>query len=159
MGNRGFTLLEVLVALTVLGISFMAVLGTAGQAISSSAHLRDKTFAHWVGMNVIAEQRISGVWPDTGTSDGEVQMANREWTWEMEVSETAAEHLRRIEVRVFFEDKPDDALALVTGFIGEPQILMGLPGNRNRNGENGEGREPPPGSLEPGSDTPPDKDP
>lgn len=121
---RGFTLLEVLVALAVLGISFIAVMGTAGQALSNAAHLRDKTIAHWVGMNVMAEQRISGVWPDTGTSDGDVQMANQEWTWEMEVSETAAEHLRRVEVRVFLEDEPESSLALVTGFIGEPQVAL-----------------------------------
>ncbi len=56
--HRGFTLLEVLVALAVLAIAMAALIKTGGENTRSAAYLRDKTLAQWVAMNVIAEQRL-----------------------------------------------------------------------------------------------------
>ena len=47
----GFTLVEVLVALSVIAIALAAVLKGASEGASSARYLRDKTLAHWVAMN------------------------------------------------------------------------------------------------------------
>jgi len=64
---RGFTLLEVLIALAVLAIGMIAVIGTAGTSTRTAAELKEETFAHWVAMNELASLRLSANWPSLGT--------------------------------------------------------------------------------------------
>ena len=47
--DRGFTLLEVLVALVIVGLGMIAVFGQISQSLTATARLRDKTLATWVG--------------------------------------------------------------------------------------------------------------
>ena len=48
MKRRGFTLLEVLIALAVVALSASALLGTVTSSGSNVAYLHDKTLAEWV---------------------------------------------------------------------------------------------------------------
>ena len=57
---RGFTLIEVLVALAIVAIGMAAVLGTLTSSANTVVYLRDKTFANWVALNQIAQLRLSG---------------------------------------------------------------------------------------------------
>ena len=58
--TRGFTLIEVLVALAIVAIGMAAVLGALTSSANTVAYLRDKTFAQWVALNQIATLRLSG---------------------------------------------------------------------------------------------------
>ena len=49
--NRGFTLLEVLVAIVVVATGLLAVSSAAGNSSRRAVQLRDDTFAQWVGLN------------------------------------------------------------------------------------------------------------
>ena len=51
---RGFTLIEVLVALVIVAIGMAAVLGALSSSANTLSFLRDKTFAQWVALNQIA---------------------------------------------------------------------------------------------------------
>ena len=104
---RGFTLLEVLVALAVLAIAMAALIKGAGDNARSAAYLRDKTLAQWVGMNVIAEQRLATGWPAPGIKRGREEMARHEWFWELKVSETFDVDVRRLDVAVRSSDDKD----------------------------------------------------
>ncbi|MCF6298981.1 MAG: type II secretion system minor pseudopilin GspI [Thiomicrorhabdus sp.] len=86
--SNGFTLLEVLIALGVLAIALGAITQTIGNATSNAGYLRDKTFAHWVGMNQVAELQASQNFPSLGIETGSEVMANHEWYWRREVNET-----------------------------------------------------------------------
>ena len=117
----GFTLLEVMVALTVVALGMMAAFTTVTQSASTAVYLRDKTVANWIAMNRIAEMRLEPVWPDEGDSDGEVELAGQVWTWTAEVSATPVENLRRVDVTVSLGDGGEDrTLVTLVGFIGQP---------------------------------------
>jgi general secretion pathway protein I len=100
MKARGFTLIEVLVALAIVVIGMAALLGAMTSAADTSIYLRDKMFAEWVALNRVEEVRLQFRKPGKGKSDGEVEYAGRRWRWEQEVLETEIPGILRVEVRV-----------------------------------------------------------
>ncbi len=125
--SRGFTLLEVMIALVIVALSLTAVAASMSQMIFNSKMMRDRTYASWIAQNRIAEIRLAPATPDVGASNGEVQYANVDWTWRAVVSETGVDDLYRIDVSVSFAGS-DDNIRTVTGFVGPP----GAPGEANR---------------------------
>lgn len=113
---RGFTLLEVLVALVIVGMGMMAVFTQLNQSLSAASRLRDKTLANWVAVDRITEIRVTGEYPKVGRREDEVEMANTVWAYAIDVSQVD-ENLRRLDVTVSFADTPDEILAEVAGFV------------------------------------------
>jgi general secretion pathway protein I len=99
-GGRGFTLIEVLVALAIVTVGMAAVLGTLTSSADTVVYLRDKTFANWVALNQIALVRISGQLPAPGKSDGDTDFAGRKWHWHQEVNTTQVPGMVRMDVSV-----------------------------------------------------------
>lgn len=97
---RGFTLIEVLVALVIVGVGMGALLATLTSAADSSIYLRDKAFAEWIALNRISELRLAAKAPATGKSTGELDFAGRHWRYEQEVIETDIPGVLRIDVSV-----------------------------------------------------------
>jgi general secretion pathway protein I len=125
----GFTLVEVLAALVIVSLGMLGVIEAVSQTASSSAYLRDKTIAHWVGMNRVTEVRLESQPPSIAESSDEVEMGGRKWRWNMEVTQTAVESIRRIDVSVALADAPkDSSLASVTGFYGAAVDQPGITG-------------------------------
>ncbi len=123
--TRGFTLLEVMVALAVLAIALAALIKGVAANSANAAYLRDKTLAHWVGMNVVAEQRLMGEWSDKGTKRGEEEMGNHIWYWSSAVSETFDEDVRRLDVEVRGRDERDESpLVTLVAFLPRPLKVM-----------------------------------
>jgi general secretion pathway protein I len=115
----GFTLVEVLIALAIIAFGLIAVFGQLNQSALAAARLRDKTFAHWIAMNLITEKRLSGQFPADGTESDEIEMANARWRYEIRFTATSVEDLRRADVTVAFADTPDRPLATASGFFME----------------------------------------
>lgn len=118
---RGFTLIEVLVALAIVAFGLIAVFGQFNQTATAAGRLRDKTLAHWVAMNTLTEMRLRGDFPAAGTQSDDVEMANQRWHYEVRISETASDALRRADITVAFQDAPDRPLATAAGFLARPQ--------------------------------------
>ena len=116
---RGFTLLEVLIALMVLAVSLAAIAGEMIQMLNTAASMRDRTYASWIGHNKITELRLANVVPEVSTSSGEIHYANQDWAWRAVVSETGVPNLFRVDVTSAFPGE-DPLMRPVTGFIGEP---------------------------------------
>ncbi|MBI3776218.1 MAG: type II secretion system minor pseudopilin GspI [Gammaproteobacteria bacterium] len=84
---RGFTLLEVLVALAVLALALAAGIKAAGSNIDNAAYLRDRTLAHWVAMNKLTEMQVFNKFPTTGTTErGSLLVAGSEWYWTVQTT-------------------------------------------------------------------------
>jgi general secretion pathway protein I len=117
--SRGFTLIEVVVALAIVAIGMLAVFKTIGDTVHNVGDLRDRSFATWVADNRITEMRVSGEMPSVEETAGEVEFAGRSWHWVTTVSQTQVQGLRRIDVSVRRDTDPEDAsLVRLSGFIG-----------------------------------------
>ena len=96
---RGFTLLEVLIALAIVAMSVGALLGTVTSSASNVIYLKDKTLAEWVALNRLTEVRIDKSMPDLGKRAGNTVMGGMRWEWQEEVIELPVEGMLRVEVR------------------------------------------------------------
>jgi general secretion pathway protein I len=126
MGSRahtahGFTLLEVMVALAVLAIALAAMIKGTAENAANAAYLRDKSFAQWVGMNVVAEQRLTGDWNEQGLQRGNEEMGLHTWYWSAKLSKTFDDDVRRLDVEVRGSDERE-ATPLITlvAFVPRP---------------------------------------
>ena len=118
--KKGFTLLEVLVALILLAVVLTAAFGAVKQNAENAAYLRDKTLAHWVAMNHFMDLQIHQRWPDIGKSEGKAQLADRQWFWTMQTTATLDKELRRVEIQVRSREDAPTPLALLTGYLALP---------------------------------------
>lgn len=117
----GFTLLEVLVALAIIAITLGAALKASGQFGYNAAHLKEKTLAQWIAENKAVEYRLQGVLPALGHQEGDVIMANQDWRWRVEVSNTEDVRLRRLDIAVIKDDGEFDApVTSMIAFVGAP---------------------------------------
>ena len=119
--QRGFTLLEILVALTVLAVTLAAIIKATGDYTANQAYLRDRTFAVWVARNALAQFQIENAWPGVGERKGTMEMGRREWDWLARISQTEEAELRRLDVEVRPLDEDDaEPLAILSGFVWQP---------------------------------------
>jgi general secretion pathway protein I len=121
MGHgRGFTLLEVLIAVLVLSLALVALVRTTALEARALTQVREATLAQWVAANVIAETRLAEGVPASGRRSGSSEMGQRRWRWLMETTPTEEPSIQRIEVSVYIDDagaeSRDEAVARLTGF-------------------------------------------
>ncbi|ODT77036.1 MAG: type II secretion system protein GspI [Nitrosomonadales bacterium SCN 54-20] len=123
--GRGFTLVEVLVALAIIAVALMAALRVAGQGTLTVGELRSRLLAGWVAENLLAEQRTRGAWPSPGTYRGTAKQGNMDFTWRADITETANPSFRRANISVFAPAGESYLLAHLTGYLAQPAV----PGN------------------------------
>lgn len=125
--TRGFTLIEVLIAVAFLAIGMSAIIATVGASIRNAANLQNETYAHWVAMNELTTLRLALAWPETGDQKGNSELAGQKWVWQAKISTTPDPDLRRVDVTVSSALAPDTAITSVTGFIGRPATSTAAP--------------------------------
>jgi general secretion pathway protein I len=120
--SKGFTLIEVMVALLVISIALTGTVKVMGNGAQNAALLSQKTFAQWVGLNQLTTVKLKGVWLKTGQSKGEVEMAHQKWQWEQNVIKTEIDDVNRLEVSVYEmpRRRGDSSHAMVVGFFAKP---------------------------------------
>lgn len=120
--QRGFTLIEVLVALAILAFTMPALFYAISSFTTKAMHYQDKTYAQWVALNKVAEMRLQTTWPGVGKSDGESEMAGQTWHWEMEVKNTPDRDVRKLVVTVRPASQKDSSTSTseITAFLGRP---------------------------------------
>jgi general secretion pathway protein I len=118
--RRGFTLVEVMVALAIISIALLAALRVAGQGTGSYEELHSRLLAGWVAENLLAEQRARGDWLPVGIQRGTGIEGGIEFGWREEVIATPNASFRRADVFVFTAPEESHSLAHVTGFLVHP---------------------------------------
>ena len=107
--TTGFTLVEVMVALAVVAVALPALLFALSQQVDGTAYLRDKSLAQMVASNKLTEIRIlveaTRRLPEGGDHGVEI-LAQREWFWWLESTDTVLEDFKRIEILITAMDRP-----------------------------------------------------
>ena len=114
---RGFTLLEVMVALAVLAMVAAMVHVTLQRHVHNARLLENRALAGWLADTTLAELQLQGaVVP--GSSDVVVEQGGRRWRVRCEIQ--AAAELQLVQLRVTEADNEDGGVSL-TGFVGVGQ--------------------------------------
>jgi len=164
---RGFTLVEVLVALAIVVFGMAAVMGAMTSSANTIVYLRDKTLAEWVALNQIATVRLQlqpPQLPPEGNTTGDMEYAGRHWHWRQEVTQAQIKGMERIDVKVRPAEvkggEDDSWYVTMTGIVGNAVSLSngsppmwaggGLPnGQQNPGGNNTLGGTPTPNNGSP----------
>jgi general secretion pathway protein I len=118
--SKGFTLLEILIALAILAIALSSIISVASNQTVNVTYLRDKTLAHWVAMNQMTELQIANKWPATGKKKGKVKMGGHEWHWQRVITKTPDDRVRQVEIRVFRNKDDESSVTRLVSFLSQP---------------------------------------
>ena len=117
-GPAGFTLLEMLVALSVLSLAVLALVNLAGENLRTEAALESRVFAQVVAENRAVEALTALAPPAIGETNGTEESAGRIWRWTRKVSTTAEAGILRVDIAVAAQEG-DQVLSAVTLFRGQ----------------------------------------
>jgi general secretion pathway protein I len=98
--SAGFTLLEVLVALVIVGTALGASLRAVGSLTQNSSDLRASMMATWSAENRLAQIRLAHEWPELGQRRFECPQGELHLVCEENVFVTPNPFFRRVEVIV-----------------------------------------------------------
>jgi len=118
---RGFTLVEVMVALAIVAIALPALMFTLYQQVDGTAYLRDKSQAQLVAANKLTEIRILAKANGSllsGRENGQAKMADRQWYWWVESTATEVPEFYRVAISVGLEEEqPDQTLHTLVAYL------------------------------------------
>ena len=110
--SRGLTLIEVLVALTVVAITLSAGLKAAGSLMNNAERLSDVTAAQWCADNQLTQLKLTGTHLGVGDSDFACEQLGRHYIGKLVVRPTPNPNFRRVEARI--ADESGQPILLLT---------------------------------------------
>ena len=99
-GERGFTLIEMMVALAVFSLAALAILRLEGATLSSTFMLDQKLMAQTVARNIAVETLTDPAAPSLGKSNGVAVNGGRSWRWERRTVRTGDSRVVRVDIAV-----------------------------------------------------------
>jgi general secretion pathway protein I len=111
--RRGFTLIEMLVALAVFSLVALTMIRLASENTRTAVHVENRLLAGIIAENLAVEAFASPNPPDMGLAQGDIDMAGRRWSWRRTVSPTDQAGLVRMDVAVLLEGQETATLTLV----------------------------------------------
>jgi general secretion pathway protein I len=115
--QTGFTLLEVLVALVVVGTALGASLRAVGSLTQNSSALRSAMMATWSAENRLAQIRLAREWPALGQRSFDCPQSELKLICEEQVFPTPNPLFRRVEVSVVDADNPERRIIKLTQVV------------------------------------------
>ncbi len=97
--SRGFTLVEVMIALGIFALAAIAAVMASSQHLNNLNYMQDKTFARYAAANALA--RMSLELPPEAGRTGSEYIANQNWPWRADVVKTTTENVVMVSVHVY----------------------------------------------------------
>lgn len=115
-GQKGFTLLEVMVALVIIGIAMVAMLGVTQRHIAANDRLQQMTRATFLAKQKMAEIEfnISGA---RDRYNGTFPPPDQNFSWEASIFSTPISGVDQIDLSVVWGDKKEQELVTLTSFL------------------------------------------
>lgn len=115
--SRGFTLIEVLVALAIVAVALAAAMKSMAVATDTATEVKLRILAGFVAENRLAEMSARRAWPSVGVLEGSEEQASLRFPWRAEVFDTPHPLLRRVEVHVQDPRQPSHELRRLVGVL------------------------------------------
>ena len=119
--NKGFTLIEVMLAMAVFAIAGVALLGVAQSNFVNLSQLEQKTIAGWVASNQLTAASLETSWPPKNNRKGQVEMAGGQWHWVQKVLSTQDSRLKSVTIEVRQSADQEQPLFSLTTFLAKPE--------------------------------------
>lgn len=97
---RGFTLIEVLVAVVVLSLAALVMANAFGSSAMGFSRMQQRTTAWLLASDKLVELQVYQQWPGVGTQDEQRDMDEVEWRIRTRVSEGPYPDTRRVDIDV-----------------------------------------------------------
>lgn len=100
--RRGFTLIEVLIAMMIIAIAFTAILKATENALSATSHLQARVVAHWVAEEILTASQVGTLkLPiDNRELTGETLMLGQQYQWKITGQTTTHKNINELTVTV-----------------------------------------------------------
>ena len=119
---RGFTLIEVMVALAIFAVLAVTLLTRMGDNIRSEEYLQSKTLAAVIAENRLTELRLEKNWNALSNKTEQIDFAGQRWNVRVNVTDTPNENFRKVDVQVGPDlawRSEDSAIFTLTSYIGK----------------------------------------
>jgi general secretion pathway protein I len=119
--QRGFTLLEVLVALVIVGTALGAGLRAVGSLTANSSGLRTSMVATWSAENRLVQIRLGKEFPEIGKRSFDCPQGDLKLVCQEDVFASPNPLLRRVEVSVFDIESPNRRIVRLVQLVPRPR--------------------------------------
>lgn len=115
----GFTLLEVLVALTIFSVAAASLIFSDGQAVRQIAHVQNKVMSSWLAEKELNQLYAKNTWLEKGIHGKSESFDNRPWYVQTEVTEWKHPSIHQVNIHIYSGEEPkkDQKIYQLTGFI------------------------------------------
>ena len=115
----GFTMIEVLVALTIIAVALAASIRAVGSLATGEVDLHRRLLAGWSADNALAQLHLARAWPEIGTQSFDCSQGNLQLICTENVSATPNPVFRRVEVSVTSPGLSGNLAQIVTVIANE----------------------------------------
>ena len=118
---QGFTLLEVLVALSICAMAGIASMQVAGEHINHLSTLEQQTYASWVAENRLVEIVAKGDdWSGKNGERGQEEIAGHAWYWQQKIiATTAGSSFVKVTVEVYSDEELKNSLYELSTYVNK----------------------------------------
>ena len=119
ISNRGFTLLEVMIAMAIVAIAMVTLLGLANRSIAVNARLQKITQATLLAQGKMNEIEIAASQSGTGTTEqnGTFDSPFDGYRWEVAYNDTPLPSVKEVIVTVLWGERQKNEMVDLTSFL------------------------------------------
>jgi|TARA_B110000014_G_scaffold68091_1_gene46533 general secretion pathway protein I len=120
--QKGFTLLEVMLAMAVFAIAGVALMSAANSNYRHISHIEETMLANWVASNQLVEVNLDKSWPPKNNQKGDVELAGRKWYWQQKVIKTTDKDMRAVTIEVRATKDNKTLISSMTTYVAKETL-------------------------------------
>jgi len=117
--TAGFTLIEILVAVAILGIALAATVRAANLATDGSLETRQRLLATWAAQNRVAQLRAMRIFPAVTSTRFNTEQGNLSLVIDETVTDTPNPIIRRVDLAVMDARDTNRVLGRLTAYVSQ----------------------------------------